>query len=80
MWIIPIIQVVLFYSLFFGGIGAALGKPKGLTIDGIVYGILLGPFGWLVVLLKQATPESQAKRDSEVERERQKVSRRVHVR
>lgn len=61
-------QVAALWLLVNGGIGAALGRAKGLTLDGVVYGCLLGPLGWLVVLLKQPTIGAQVRRERELRR------------
>ena len=62
MWLLPM-----------GGIGYLIGRPKGLAIDGIAYGVLLGPLGWLVVVLKAPTPECIIKREAEIERARRRA-------
>jgi hypothetical protein len=43
--------VALFWwSIAFVVVGALLGWWRGRTVDGIVWAIVLGPIGWLVVL------------------------------
>jgi len=42
-----LVIVVLVLSL----VGALLGKMRGRIISGVVWTIVLGPIGWLVVLL-----------------------------
>lgn len=41
-------------SVFFVVIGALIGRAKGRTMAGIVWSVVLGPFGWLVVALMPA--------------------------
>ena len=40
-------MVILFWFIVGGGIGYAIGKPKGRETSGFIYGFLLGPFGWI---------------------------------
>lgn len=40
---------LVFYVLVFGLIGVALGARKGRPFAGFVFGVLLGPIGWLIV-------------------------------
>jgi len=70
--LIQLLMIVAVWILFNGGIGAAIGHPKGLSIDGLVYGTMLGPIGWLVVLLKQPTAEAQVRREHELDAARRK--------
>jgi hypothetical protein len=62
----------LLVALVCGVIGILIGRSKGLWLDGLVYGGLLGPLGWLIVLLKQPTPESVVRREQEIEAARRK--------
>jgi hypothetical protein len=36
---------------FCGGIGALIGRARGRISSGLVWGVLLGPLGWLVTAL-----------------------------
>lgn len=40
--------------LFMGIIGWAIGKTKGRSSFGLVLGLLVGPIGWLIVMLLPA--------------------------
>ena len=40
---------VLVYFVLFGAIGMLIGQKKGRTFAGLVWSMLLGPFGWLLV-------------------------------
>jgi hypothetical protein len=44
------IAIVLYFFVF-GLIGVAIGQRKGRGFAGFIFGILLGPIGWVVVLL-----------------------------
>lgn len=37
--------------IFFGAIGVLIGQRKGRPLAGMVWGMLLGPFGWLLMAL-----------------------------
>ncbi|HET6432624.1 hypothetical protein [Dyella sp.] len=49
MALVPWTQLAL-WSVFFVVVGAALGRWRGQTRAGVVWALLLGPIGWLVVL------------------------------
>ena len=40
--------------IFFGAIGYLIGAKKGRPLAGLVWAMLLGPFGWLLVFLLPA--------------------------
>lgn len=42
---------IILYVLVFGLIGAALGQKKGRPFAGFLFGVLIGPIGWVIVLL-----------------------------
>lgn len=44
---------LLFFSLviFTLAIGTAIGKTKGRPVAGAIWGLLLGPIGWIIVLI-----------------------------
>lgn len=42
---------VLLWLVFFGGAGIALGQLRGRPEEGAVLGGLLGPVGWVIVIL-----------------------------
>lgn len=42
---------ILVYFVLFGAIGMAIGQRKGRTLAGLVWAMILGPLGWLVVAL-----------------------------
>ncbi len=65
------LTIALWLALWSAGIGYALGKPKGLGVDGLVYGMLLGPLGWIIVLLKSPTPTAVARFEREVQKARE---------
>lgn len=43
---------MFWWSLLFVVIGAALGWWRGRTLEGAVWAWVLGPIGWIVILLK----------------------------
>jgi hypothetical protein len=47
----PELVVALLWAVVAGGIGAAIGSRRGRTGFGLVTGSLIGPIGWLIVLL-----------------------------
>jgi len=51
----------VFYAIIFGLIGAAIGQRKGRAGAGFVFGILLGPIGWLLVA---AGPDIKASQEA----------------
>lgn len=50
-----IIKGVVYWGLLFGGIGSVLGKSRKMALDGWLLGLLLGPIGWLLLLLKRGS-------------------------
>jgi len=44
-----------------GAIGAYVGRTKGRQTEGMLFGILLGPLGWIIVLLM---PENKSSHPS----------------
>jgi hypothetical protein len=44
-------EVILFWTIIGGFVGALIGQRKGRTGEGAVLGLILGPIGWLVVAL-----------------------------
>lgn len=55
-----IIKGLVWWTLLYGGIGAVVGRSRKHTTSGFAYGMLLGPIGWLIVLLKRDPPDAQA--------------------
>jgi hypothetical protein len=49
----------LFIVMLVGGlVGALIGRSRGRLVDGLGWGIILGPIGWLIVaLLKDKRPK-----------------------
>jgi hypothetical protein len=49
----------LFIGMLIGGlVGALIGRSRGRLVDGLGWGIILGPIGWLIVaLLKDLRPK-----------------------
>ncbi|RDI98200.1 hypothetical protein DVT68_14075 [Dyella solisilvae] len=43
---------LIVWSVVFVVVGAVLGWWRGRTVEGIVWAAALGPFGWIVVLLR----------------------------
>lgn len=39
------------YGLIFGLLGVLIGRVKNRRLAGFVFGLLLGPLGWLIVLV-----------------------------
>ncbi|MBA2435711.1 MAG: zinc ribbon domain-containing protein [Pyrinomonadaceae bacterium] len=44
-------EIILFWAIVGGFVGALIGQRKGRTGEGAVLGLILGPIGWLVVAL-----------------------------
>jgi len=44
-----------------GAIGAYVGRTKGRQTEGMLFGALLGPLGWIIVLLMPAVQSSASK-------------------
>ena len=40
---------VICWVMLFGSVGSVIGKPRGRSEAGFLFGALLGPIGWLVV-------------------------------
>ncbi len=40
---------LLFWLIIFGGIGALIGRNKKRELAGFLWGMFLGPLGWLLV-------------------------------
>lgn len=45
-----LVEVLIFASIA-GAIGAVIGRSRGRERDGLVLGFLLGPIGWVLVLM-----------------------------
>jgi hypothetical protein len=54
----PELIVAVLWAVVMGGIGAAIGARKARTGFGFVLGALVGPIGWLIVLIM---PSNQPK-------------------
>ena len=44
---------IFWWNLLFVAVGALLGWWRGRLLEGIVWAWVLGPIGWVVILLKQ---------------------------
>lgn len=42
---------LLLWFVCFGAVGMLIGGKKGRVLAGLIWGMVLGPIGWLVVLL-----------------------------
>lgn len=40
----------LVWFVVFGGVGMLIGQRRGRTLAGLVWAMLLGPIGWLIVM------------------------------
>jgi hypothetical protein len=45
-------KALLWWNLVFLVVGALLGWWRGRTVEGVVWAAVLGPIGWVVVLLR----------------------------
>ncbi len=45
------IVLCLVYFVLFGAIGFLIGQRKGRPFAGLVWAMILGPFGWLLMAL-----------------------------
>lgn len=43
---------LLWWNVVFIAVGALLGWWKGRTVEGIIWAAVLGPIGWIVVLVR----------------------------
>ncbi|WP_235186573.1 hypothetical protein [Dyella japonica] len=43
---------LLWWNLGFVAVGALLGWWRGRTVEGIVWSVVLGPIGWIIVLVR----------------------------
>ncbi len=50
---------MFWWNLLFIAVGALLGWWRGRTTEGIVWALVLGPIGWVVILVKPR-PEPRA--------------------
>ena len=50
----------LAYFIVFGAIGALIGQKKGRPFAGLVWAMVLGPIGWLLVALLPAAKSGKA--------------------
>lgn len=46
-----IVILLLVWFLLFGAVGMLIGQRKGRPVAGLLWAMLLGPIGWLVVWL-----------------------------
>lgn len=42
---------VLLYFILFGAIGLDIGQRKGRPLAGLIWSMLLGPIGWLLIFI-----------------------------
>lgn len=48
------------WFLLFGAVGMLIGQKKGRTIAGLIWAMVLGPIGWLVIYLGPTiTPQAR---------------------
>lgn len=43
--------IFLMYFIVFGSIGMLIGQKKGRVMAGLIWAMLLGPIGWLLVFM-----------------------------
>ena len=46
-----IVVYLLIYFILFGAVGMLIGQRKGRTLAGLIWSMVLGPIGWLLILL-----------------------------
>jgi len=58
--------LLLLYFICFGAIGWLIGQRKGRPVAGLLWSMVLGPIGWLLMFLLPAASsgESQTVRDA----------------
>jgi hypothetical protein len=48
---------MFWWNLVFVAVGALLGWWRGRIAEGIVWGLVLGPVGWIVVVFRRRPPQ-----------------------
>ena len=51
---------VLVYFICFGAVGMLIGQRKGRPLAGLVWSMLLGPIGWLLVFFGPSVGDAKA--------------------
>lgn len=52
--------IFLVALLFLGGIGGLIGRARGRGTSGFLWGLFLGPIGWLIVAVQKDLREEKA--------------------
>jgi hypothetical protein len=77
---LDVILVIVLFA-YFAGVGIYVAKAKGRpTEEGLVLGLIAGPFGWLIVAMLPAGPVSKADSTTvvdEVQEEGDEIGRRI---
>jgi len=61
MEVMKILIDLLFVGAFMAGIGALIGSTKGRPVSGAIFGLLLGPLGWIgMALVESKLPKCPA--------------------
>src|ERR1700720_4348696 len=53
---------LILYVVIFGLVGMAIGQRKGRPFAGFLFGVLIGPIGWIVVLVGPDAKASQMRK------------------
>lgn len=48
---------MVFWTVVFMAVGALLGWWRGRTLEGLLWATLLGPIGWIVILVRPRPPK-----------------------
>lgn len=54
----------LSWFVLFGAIGLLIGSRKGRAAAGLIFSMLLGPIGWLLIFLGPDVREQKARREA----------------
>ncbi|TBR38896.1 MULTISPECIES: hypothetical protein [Dyella] len=50
-------KAMTIWSVVFLVVGAGLGWLRGRTLEGVIWAAILGPIGWVVILLRPRPPK-----------------------
>lgn len=69
----------LWFLLITGLIGAAIGQSRGRAGAGFLWGILLGPIGWLIVILGPNPKKEQEEKERRAQEQKVQKMQEAHL-